>query len=324
MEKIKITALIVDDDKSTRDIYREAMELGGIEVITASDGGEAYDFYRRYKPGVILTGITMPKMDGFSLIEKIRKEEGSRSPFFIINSHNDNENDRKRAQEMGVDGYFVRGFSAPINVVSHINKLINAQDKKQEIVLTREEFEKIVEEEIERRLTQKKKSNPFFLGMFMFFLGGLLMLLVSFFVFYLPQKRFEDEYNEKEIHKEQDISYEKDSSFQTPQIAILSGTVVEVKEDEILIEVDGKEDSVKVKLSQEAQKNISKNVGVSGENGSFNEIEDQSISLEQIQEGDSISFLLKETISVVDFSKKDREIFASQIFVGLPVSEIRE
>lgn len=328
MDEIKITALIVDDDKSTRDIYREAMTLGGIESITASNGAEAYNLYKRYRPRVILTGITMPEMDGFSLIEKIRKEEGSRSPFFIINSHNDNENDRKRAQEMGVDGYFVRGFSAPINVVSHISKLFSSQNKVQEIVLTREEFEKTVEEEIDRRLSQKKKDNPFLLGLFMFFLGSLLMLIVSFFIFYLPQKRFENIYNEKGANKEQDISYEKEGSFEAPQLAIISGTVVEVKEDIILIDMEDSYDinnkRVEIKISKEAEKNISKTRTLTDEKALLNESEEQIISLEQIQEGDSISFLLEEMISVVDFSKKDMSLSASRIFVGPPANEMRE
>lgn len=324
MEKIKITALIVDDDKSTRDIYREAMELGGIEVITASDGGEAYDLYKRYKPKVVFIGIVMSGIDGFSLVEKIRKEEGSRSPFFIINSHNDKEEDRKRAQEIGVDGYFVRGFSAPINVVSHINKLVHTQDRKQEMVFTREEFEKIVEEEIERRLTQKKKTNPFLLGVFMFFLGGLLMLIASFFMASSLREKYI--YNESEQKKEIP-SYEADDVFETPQIAILSGTVVEIKGDEIFIDmldVDGKSDRMAVKVSKEAQKNISKDVNILSEGDVSNESEEQFISLEQIQRGDSISFLLEEMISVVDFSKKDISLSASHVFVGLPANEIVE
>jgi hypothetical protein len=154
------------------------------------------------------------------------------------------------------------------------------------------------------------------------------MLIVSFFIFYLPQKRFENIYNEKGANKEQDISYEKEGSFEAPQLAIISGTVVEVKEDIILIDMEDSYDinnkRVEIKISKEAEKNISKTRTLTDEKALLNESEEQIISLEQIQEGDSISFLLEEMISVVDFSKKDMSLSASRIFVGPPANEMRE
>ena len=125
MGKESIRVLIVDDDQSTREVYRDLLGLAGFSIIESADGKDALSKFKKHIPKVVFTGIDLPGSDGFSLITSIR-ESDLPQPFFIVNSHNDRQADREKAVAFNVDGFFVRGFSAPKNVI----ELITALTKK--------------------------------------------------------------------------------------------------------------------------------------------------------------------------------------------------
>lgn len=122
MKKGDVRILIVDDDQSTREVYRDLLRLAGFSIIESADGNDAMIQFRRHLPRVVFTGIDLPGSDGFSLITNIR-QSGLPQPFYIVNSHNDRQADREKAGAFGVDGFFVRGFSAPKNVIDLITAL---------------------------------------------------------------------------------------------------------------------------------------------------------------------------------------------------------
>lgn len=115
--------LVVDDDRSTRETYRSILSWAGFEVYESHNGMDALNKIESLHPDVIFTGVVMPQMGGFELVQNIRKL-ATKQPFVLINSHTDNENDRRAAASLGVDGFFVRGFSSPRNVVKLINRLV--------------------------------------------------------------------------------------------------------------------------------------------------------------------------------------------------------
>lgn len=117
-----ISVLIVDDDQSTREVYRDLLKLAGFSIIESPDGKDALLKLKKHLPQVVFTGIDLPESDGFSLITNIRASDLPQ-PFFIVNSHNDRQIDRAKAVEFNVDGFFVRGFSAPKNVIDLITAL---------------------------------------------------------------------------------------------------------------------------------------------------------------------------------------------------------
>lgn len=67
------TVLVVDDEIHIVHVVSIKLRNNGYEVITASDGGEAYDLACSQKPDIIVTDYQMPVMNGMELIEKIRK-----------------------------------------------------------------------------------------------------------------------------------------------------------------------------------------------------------------------------------------------------------
>ena len=66
--------LIVDDNPDIREVLGTYAAKEGFEPITAKDGFEALDLFRKTSPAVILLDVMMPGMDGYRVCERIRSE----------------------------------------------------------------------------------------------------------------------------------------------------------------------------------------------------------------------------------------------------------
>jgi CheY-like chemotaxis protein len=66
--------LIIDDETTLRYLLRQALEYGGYEVADASNGREGLQLCRSVRPDLIITDLAMPELDGFALIDHLRRE----------------------------------------------------------------------------------------------------------------------------------------------------------------------------------------------------------------------------------------------------------
>lgn len=121
MEKTKKKILIVDDDVFTRGMYADTFRQSDYEVFEANDGVEGMDMVTKCVPDVIFTGIVMPRMDGFTFIENLKKNVLTANTPVFMSSHLGREEDRKRAQELGVKEFIIRDFTSPLEVVGMIS-----------------------------------------------------------------------------------------------------------------------------------------------------------------------------------------------------------
>ena len=130
MENRKIKILIVDDDVELREMYVEIFQNANFEVIEASDGVEGLDNATKEIPDVIFTGIVMPRMDGFSMIESLQKTVMTSAIPIVISSHMGREEDKLRATKLGVKDFIVRGTTRPIEVIERISSLFTEAGKE--------------------------------------------------------------------------------------------------------------------------------------------------------------------------------------------------
>src|SRR5579875_271489 len=73
VSKKGITALVVDDDGDSVDLFSEFLELCNIQVIgRALDGQHVVDMYKKMFPDLVFSDVMMPGYDGFYVLEKIR------------------------------------------------------------------------------------------------------------------------------------------------------------------------------------------------------------------------------------------------------------
>lgn len=78
--------LIVDDEPDIRRVLAAVLADEGYPVATARDGEEALELIAREVPGVILSDVTMPRVDGVELFRRVRGQ-GLTAPFILISAN---------------------------------------------------------------------------------------------------------------------------------------------------------------------------------------------------------------------------------------------
>lgn len=115
--------LIVDDDDMIREIYTEVFKKNNFDVVEAKDGLEGLDKVSEDIPDIIFTGIVMPRMSGFDLMEALKKDIKTAQIPVVISSHLGREEDRKKAMELGAKDFFIRNFDTPNEVLAKVKSL---------------------------------------------------------------------------------------------------------------------------------------------------------------------------------------------------------
>ena len=107
MDKIKI--LIADDEWDILEITAKKVAAAGFDVITACDGEMAWEKVKSDSPDVLVLDLTMPKMNGFSVLELLRSTPPNDKwiPVIIVSALGDVK-DMERGMELQADHYLVK------------------------------------------------------------------------------------------------------------------------------------------------------------------------------------------------------------------------
>ena len=98
------TALIVDDDVDSCEMFALVLEMAGHTVRTANDGEEALAVAQAFEPDVIFLDIEMPKADGYVTCQRLRKMEGLEKTRIYAVSGVTGVAHERRCSEAGFDG----------------------------------------------------------------------------------------------------------------------------------------------------------------------------------------------------------------------------
>lgn len=105
-----LTILVADDDFATRLSISDYLDVCGYSVIAAENGKEALDLVEAYQPHLIVTDITMPEMDGYELVRRVRTRPAFRLlPVIFLTARTSTE-ERIRGYQMGCDNYLPKPF----------------------------------------------------------------------------------------------------------------------------------------------------------------------------------------------------------------------
>jgi two-component system cell cycle response regulator len=70
------TILLVEDNPTTRKMFRVSLETAGYRVVEAQDAGTALAFVARYRPALVIQDLILPDMDGLDLARELRRRFG--------------------------------------------------------------------------------------------------------------------------------------------------------------------------------------------------------------------------------------------------------
>ena len=114
--------LIVDDESRMRKLIKDFLAVKGFSMLEAEDGEKALQVYEEnsQKIDLILLDVMMPKLDGWSVLRKIRQE--SNLPVIMLTARGE-EQDELFGFELGVDEYISKPFSPKI-LVARVEAII--------------------------------------------------------------------------------------------------------------------------------------------------------------------------------------------------------
>lgn len=116
--------LVVDDSISTREIEKSILESHGYVVSLAVDGQDALEKTGVCQYDLLIVDIEMPRLDGFSLTGKLRKEKNYQKTPIILVTSRDKKEDIRRGMQVGADAYIIKGDFEESNLVETIKNLL--------------------------------------------------------------------------------------------------------------------------------------------------------------------------------------------------------
>ncbi|RMF78563.1 MAG: DNA-binding response regulator [Chloroflexi bacterium] len=123
------TILVVDDEKTIREVVRKYLERENFRVVEATSGTQVLDYLHQTEPDLIVLDIMLPGVDGFEITRSLRNGEddgflsiGNDIPIIMLTART-GELDRIFGFELGADDYVVKPFS-PRELVMRVKAVL--------------------------------------------------------------------------------------------------------------------------------------------------------------------------------------------------------
>ncbi len=116
--------LLVEDDKSLREIYGVRLLAEGYDIVSAGDGEEALAMAIKERPRLILSDVMMPKISGFDMLDILRSTTETKDVKVIMMTALSSEDQRKRGEQLGADRYLVKSQVGIEDVVRAVHEVL--------------------------------------------------------------------------------------------------------------------------------------------------------------------------------------------------------
>ena len=117
------SALIVDDNATTRALSRRVLKNLGFTVTEAENGEHGLELARKQTFGLVLSDIRMPKLDGLQMIEELRKLDTYQTVPILVVTTDDRPKTMEQGRKAGANGWLVKPFQRE-NLLSLLRQLI--------------------------------------------------------------------------------------------------------------------------------------------------------------------------------------------------------
>ncbi len=132
MSKQKNKILIIEDEPAILRALASVFKRDGFEVVTAEDGDDGLELALRECPSLILFDIVMPRMDGLTMLSRLRQEGGDwgKTVKAIAYTNMGYNESKERARSLGVSDYLIKANVRLAEVVSKAEELLGVGPRK--------------------------------------------------------------------------------------------------------------------------------------------------------------------------------------------------
>lgn len=123
-KKRKKIILIVEDDESMLEALTDKFESSGFDIISAKNGEEGLILAFEKHPDLILLDIVMPKLDGLSMLKKLKQDQwGAYAPVMILTNLSDSQK-LAEALEIGVVEYVIKAEVKLSDIIYKVKRIL--------------------------------------------------------------------------------------------------------------------------------------------------------------------------------------------------------
>lgn len=106
------SVLIIDDNRHIRTQINLVLKLEGFETLEADNGQTGIEMAKEFLPDLIICDIVMPELDGYAVLDQLRRHQATSDIPFLFLSAKADRSDIREGMNLGADDYLVKPFSA--------------------------------------------------------------------------------------------------------------------------------------------------------------------------------------------------------------------
>ena len=131
MDTSRYKILAVDDERHIVRLVQINLERAGYQVVTAYHGLQALEVVEAEKPDMIVLDVMMPYMDGFEVLQQLRKKPDTRDLPVILLTAKAQDTDVFRGWQMHCDCYLTKPFN-PSELIAYVRRILGSRIEKEE------------------------------------------------------------------------------------------------------------------------------------------------------------------------------------------------
>lgn len=122
----QIHVLLVEDDTFLANIYKTKFEMEHFKITVAENGEAGFTEAKKKQPDIILLDILLPKMDGFSVLEKLKADDATKAIPVIMLTNLGQKDDVEKGFELGAADYLIKAHFKPSETVDKVKKVLGS------------------------------------------------------------------------------------------------------------------------------------------------------------------------------------------------------
>jgi DNA-binding response OmpR family regulator len=124
---MRLKIALIEDDEILARAMKEELEEGGFDVVHAVDGVQGLQLILQEHPDLVLLDIVMPKMDGLTMLQKLRGDAWGKNVRVLMLTNLDQIEKVAQATDAGVLGYIVKSSHKVEEVVEKVKELLHGK-----------------------------------------------------------------------------------------------------------------------------------------------------------------------------------------------------